>query len=67
MIMEYVLKPDNEREPCMDKQINLMTLIGVHSTMHLVQPNLFSCTRNYNLTICVCKDAYTCIRSTKVL
>ena len=24
----------------MDKQISYMTLIGVHSTMHLVHPNL---------------------------
>ena len=37
----------------MGKQISYMTLIGVHSTMHLVHPNLMSC--NYYLLCTICR------------
>ena len=44
----------------MDKQISYMTLIGVHSTMHLMYPQLMSCNCYVFNGSCVC---YTCMHA----
>jgi hypothetical protein len=31
----------------MDKQIDFMTLLGVHSIMHIVHPNYYACISEY--------------------